>query len=276
MAITAFKRNELKFILDSRQYSALLPRLEEYMERDVNCRSGNDYGIYNIYYDTPDDRLIRTSLSKPKYKEKLRMRSYCSPASPEDTVFLELKKKTAGVVHKRRAVLSLREAEDFLRWRLRPESESYMNRQVLNELEYFLNRNEVSPAAYISYRRVALFGLDDPSFRVTFDRDILARRTELGLDRESFGLPILAPGLYLMEIKVSGSVPLWLADALAELGIYKASFSKYGMEYKLHSIAASGGDDRRFRTAALRAVSMPPARREREAEKNACSAHGAA
>lgn len=276
MAITAFKRNELKFILDSRQYSALLPRLEEYMERDANCRNGKDYGIYNIYFDTRDSRLIRTSLSKPQYKEKLRIRSYCSPASPQNTVFLELKKKTAGIVHKRRAVLSLREAEDFLRWRTRPESENYMNRQVLDELEYFLSRNEVSPAAYISYRRIAFFGLDDPNFRVTFDRDILARRTELSLDRENFGTPILAQGLYLMEIKISGSVPLWLASALADLGIYKASFSKYGTEYKLHCLDSGGEDARRVLTAGRRTVSSALSQPKPEEERNACSAHGAA
>jgi hypothetical protein len=43
---------------------------------------------------------------------------------------------------------------------------------------------------------------------------------------------LLAPEEYLLEVKLSGSVPLWLADSLAELGIYKQSFSKYGTDYE--------------------------------------------
>ena len=43
------------------------------------------------------------------YKEKFRLRSYGVPG-PEDTVFLELKKKYKGVIYKRRAMLPLTEA----------------------------------------------------------------------------------------------------------------------------------------------------------------------
>ena len=68
MAISTFMRKEIKFLLSMEQYEALLVEVHKYMDPDKFCVGGKDYGIYNLYYDTPDDYLIRTSLEKPKYK----------------------------------------------------------------------------------------------------------------------------------------------------------------------------------------------------------------
>ena len=65
----------------------------DYMELDKYNKNGQFYSISNIYYDTDDNRLIRSSIEKPVYKEKLRMRSYGTP-NAHDKVFLEIKKKT--------------------------------------------------------------------------------------------------------------------------------------------------------------------------------------
>ena len=93
MPISTFKRFEMKFLLNTGQFEALVPKLMECMEPDKHCRYGKNYTIYNIYYDTPDNHLIRASLSKPYYKEKLRLRSYSSPTTLDSKVFLELKKE---------------------------------------------------------------------------------------------------------------------------------------------------------------------------------------
>ena len=94
MAKTAFKRYEMKFMLTQAQLATLIPKLLEYMNPDDHCQNGKEYSIYNIYYDTRDHELIRHSLSKPYYKEKLRLRSYNVPTSPNDKVFLELKRRS--------------------------------------------------------------------------------------------------------------------------------------------------------------------------------------
>lgn len=54
----------------------------------------DEYGrttIRNLYFDTDNYRLIRRSIDKPAYKEKLRVRSY-KQADADSTVFVELKK----------------------------------------------------------------------------------------------------------------------------------------------------------------------------------------
>jgi len=231
MTITTFKRYEKKFMLSEFQYQAILPGLMQYMRPDEHCQEGHEYTIYNIYYDTDDSSIIRHSLSKPYYKEKLRLRSYSIPTSPNSKVFLELKKKLGGVVNKRRAVLTLGEAYQFLEKGTPPKNMDYMNKQVLNETAFYLMNHDVNPTTYISYKRTALFGKYDSDFRITFDRNIITRREELTLEKGRFGEDLLGPGKYLMEVKVSSAFPVWLANLLSENQIYKTSFSKYGMEY---------------------------------------------
>ncbi len=232
MAINTFARKEIKFLLDMKQYEELMVTLQEYMNPDEYCVGGKEYGIYNIYYDTPDDYLIRTSLAKPYYKEKLRLRSYYSPASPDSKVFLEVKKKIGGIVTKRRVSMKLSEADEYFATGRKPESKKYITGQVFNELDVFLRMYPVSPKQYISYQREAFFGKDNKDFRLTFDRKITERRYDLGLDYESYGDFIIGADQRLMEVKVGNSMPEWLIDKLSELKIYKTSFSKYGRAYE--------------------------------------------
>lgn len=231
MAIKSFQRYEKKFILNETQYKRLLPILYEYMNEDKFCKNGDNYNIYSIYYDTLDNQVIRHSINKPYYKEKLRLRSYKAPIGENDKVFLELKKKINGIVNKRRATLTLKEAYKFLEDRIRPKSLDFLNNQVLDEIEYYLNNNKVSPMVYISYSRKAFLGKNDKDFRITFDSNILARRDNLSLQLGLYGENILPSDSYLMEVKILGAIPLWLSKTMSELEIYNTHFSKYGNEY---------------------------------------------
>ncbi len=232
MAINTFARKEIKFLLDMNQYKRLMEVIPLYMNPDKYCVGGKEYGIYNIYYDTPDDYLIRESLSKPYYKEKIRLRSYYSPASPDNLVFLEIKKKIGGIVTKRRVSMTLAESDEYFRSRKKPETKKYITEQVFNELDAFLNNYPVFPKQYISYQREAFFGKDDKDFRLTFDRKITERRYDLRLGYESYGNYIIGADQRLMEVKVGHAVPEWLIEKLSELQIYKISFSKYGRAYE--------------------------------------------
>ena len=235
MAIKSFKRYEKKFLINKEQYNNLIPRLLEYMNPDEHCKSGKNYSIYNIYYDTNNDDIIRHSISKPYYKEKLRLRSYNVPNSPTDKVFLELKKKINGIVNKRRVVLTLEEAYKFLQLGEKPTSNDYVNRQVINEIEYYLSKKPVHPTVYIGYTRKAFFGKEDTDFRLTFDSKILTRRDALSLEAGCFGQNILEENQYLMEVKILGAMPTWSTSILSELEIYNTHFSKYGNEYMKYS-----------------------------------------
>lgn len=236
MAIKSFKRYEKKFLLNKEQYDQLIPRLLEYMNPDEHCKFDKNYSIYNIYYDTENSDVIRHSIASPYYKEKLRLRSYNIPKSLNDKVFLELKKKINGIVNKRRVVLTLSEAYEFLEFGKKPISNDYINNQVINEIEYYLSKKNVHPTIYIGYIRKAFFAKDDTDFRLTFDSKILTRRDNLSLESGFFGNDILEENQYLMEVKILGAMPIWFTNILSELSIYNTNFSKYGNEYMNYSL----------------------------------------
>ena len=137
MAIVVFSRYEKKYLIDDSTYRYIIDSISDHMVPDKYSKNGEFYNIANIYYDTLDDALIRASIEKPVYKEKLRLRSYGVPEL-DDKVFLEIKKKYKGLVNKRRTKLKLCEAYDLTMDGIYPEIQDYMNPQVLSEIEYFL------------------------------------------------------------------------------------------------------------------------------------------
>ena len=233
MAIFTFERYEKKYLVTEAQEKRLLDRFlnERSMELDKYSRGGATYGIYNIYFDDEHNSVIYSSLMKPKYKEKLRLRAYCFPTTGEETVFLEIKRKIRGIVTKRRAILPYKAAMDFVCSGIRPQTDSYPVNRMLNEISYFLQRRSVRPKVFISYDRIALTDKQDPTLRITFDRNILTCRYDVDLSLGGGGVPLLAPDERLMEIKFIHAPPKWLCDILTEEKVFMTQFSKYGNEY---------------------------------------------
>lgn len=220
-----FERYEKKYLLNAQQKEKLLPVIEAYMQLDEYGR----HTICNIYFDTDNFELIRSSIEKPVYKEKVRLRSYGIPTE-EDTVFLELKKKFDGIVYKRRVPMSLRQATAYLYRGEEPEQKG----QIQKELDFTVQKYQLKPKVYLSYERMAYFGKEQSDLRITFDENILCRAENLDLREGSFGEPLLEEAQQLMEIKIPGTMPLWLSRALSENQIFPFSYSKYGTYYKRH------------------------------------------
>lgn len=230
---TIFKRYELKYLLTVRQKKQFLEVMKPYMKLDQYGHST----IRNIYYDTDTYRLIRRSLEKPAYKEKMRVRSYVK-ADGKSSVFVELKKKYKSVVYKRRIVMPEHQAVDWLSGAIPCPQES----QISREIDYFCSFYEtLHPTVWLSYEREAFYSLDGDDFRVTFDENILYRTNDLSLDTEIYGTPLLQEGLVLMELKTPGGIPLWMTHFLADQQIQKTSFSKYGTAYQMMQSHSLGG-----------------------------------
>ena len=209
-----FKRYELKFMLTTQQYIQLKEFMKKYMLGDEFGKST----ICNLYFDTPDYLLIRHSIEKPVYKEKLRLRSYGTPKN-DSTVFAELKKKYRSVVYKRRIGMSEQDAMKFL-----CERKPVKDTQITREIDYFLDfYNNPKPTVYLSYEREAFFSKTDSD---------LWRDYDLSLCKGVYGKPILKKNQVLLEVKTAAAIPMWLTMFLSENHIYKTSFSKYGTAYK--------------------------------------------
>ncbi len=230
MAIEVFNRYENKYLVDYEKFLKIKSRVSDFCSLDPYNEKNKTYKIYNIYYDTDDNYLIKTSLRKPNYKEKLRLRSY-ENVTKDSKVYIEIKKKVRGIVNKRRSCIKLKEAYDFLDTGEMPNLTENMNKQVLMEVSYLLKQYNLSKKLYLSYERLAYFGEGNHDLRISFDMNILSRREDLNLESESYGQKILEDGKFLIEVKSQESIPIWLARTLSEYSVYPTSFSKYGTEY---------------------------------------------
>ncbi len=222
-----FKRSEIKYLLDEKKEAELLRRISAFMRED----SYSGQTISSLYCDSSDDILIRTSLDKPIYKEKLRLRAYGVPAD-DSTVFLEIKKKFDGIVYKRRAELTCREAMELLHSEVFPEKEDYTDRQVLSEIEWLMGRYSLKPRVALFYDRRAFFSEYDREFRLTIDSNVRFRTDRLDPRLGTDGRNVPGQPHSIMEIKTASGIPLELVSVLSELELYPGSFSKYGAVYR--------------------------------------------
>ena len=222
-AILTMKRYEIKYILDKTQVKEFCDRIKGRMEID-------EYGLTSIaslYYDTPDKRLIRNSVEKPEFKEKIRLRSY-GLAKDGSTLYLELKRKAYGIVYKRRAATSQKAADDFFNCGADIGGTSQISKEISYFRDYYKN---LVPSCLIIYDRVAYFEKGG-DLRLTIDYNPRYRLNNLNLSTNMEGVSLLPDGCAILEVKAQGAIPLWLSAIMSQLKIYKSNFSKYGEAYK--------------------------------------------
>ena len=229
-----FRRVEKKYIITKEQYTMVEESIKYKMIEDEHGRST----ICNLYLDTEQFELIQHSITKPIYKDKVRLRSYNVPTN-NTNVYLEIKRKYDGVVSKRRIEMNLNEFYQYLNHKDEIEDE-----QVKKELDYYFYHYNLKPSMFLSYCRKAYYDKEDNDFRLTFDSDILARNYDLELEKGVYGEYILEKDKYIMEIKTLGAIPIWFVKILDELKISPCGFSKYGEAYtQLILIERIGGKE---------------------------------
>ena len=85
MAKKIFERIEKKYLVPRSKYEELMQEINKHMILDAYGK----HTISNIYFDTENFYLIRHSLEKPLYKEKIRLRAY-GLLNEESDVFIEI------------------------------------------------------------------------------------------------------------------------------------------------------------------------------------------
>ncbi len=227
--VVVMKRYELKYLLSSNQTEYLVKRLEGHMKLDEYGRTS----IASLYYDTPNYLLIRTSVEKPLFKEKVRLRSY-GLATPESPVYLELKRKAYRIVYKRRVQTTIPLVEKFFAGSGDICAGGQINREITYFRDYY---GTLVPACLIIYDREAFY---EPGgdLRLTIDYNPRYRTDQLNLTTSMDGTLLRPPGDTILEIKVQEAMPLWLTRILDEGKIYKSSFSKYGMAFQQQLLEA--------------------------------------
>ena len=221
--IVVMKRYEMKYIMSPEQTEYFKKSVEGHMKIDKFGLTS----IASLYYDTPNYRLIRTSVEKPAFKEKIRLRSY-GIATDTSPVFLELKRKAYGIVYKRRVQSTIPLVKKFFDCEGDICAGGQINREITAFRDYY---QTLVPACMIIYDRIAYFQ-PNGDLRLTIDHNPRYRYDDLDLRVSMNGNSLLKDGYTILEVKVQQAVPLWLSDILTKGKIYKGSFSKYGEAYR--------------------------------------------
>lgn len=214
--IETFERVEHKYLLTINQTKQLYELIQEHIKEDIYPH----YSLYNIYYDSDDYQMISKSIEGPRYKEKLRVRSY-GDISNNGFIYVEMKKKYNGIVYKRRIQVDRKQFNTCF------ENQS----QIGKEITYLKQFYQANQKVFISYDRYAFFARKEKDVRITFDTNIQYRLDELCLTKRESDQSILDKDKVLLEIKVMDRYPLWLIQALSQLKLQRTSFSKYGTIY---------------------------------------------
>jgi SPX domain protein involved in polyphosphate accumulation len=229
MAEQSFNRIEKKYIINKDQYHKIKSALDLHHLNIKDIDQHDTYHVSNIYYDTDDHLIIKKSVSKPFFKQKLRLRAY-GDVFDDSMICLELKRKIDGYVNKRRSLLRVDEAYQMMNEHRLPEIKDYHNLQVLKEILYYINQYDLKPSVYLYYERETYASLGEHPLRITFDTNITSRRDDLDIQKV-YGQKLLNDDLYVMEIKTNINYPIWLNELLTKNNIFSTSFSKYGTEF---------------------------------------------
>lgn len=225
--IRSFNRYELKYVVDLARMARLRSDLSALMVPDNQGDNGT-YPVWSVYYDSRGLRAYWEKVDGQRFRRKIRIRHYGTPAELHDdtTVFVEIKQRVDRVTQKRRVLVTYAEARQLCDQRVLPAGVA--GDPVAQEVLGLLVANDLRPVTLVGYRRAAFVGVGpDRGLRVTFDRDVRGRDRGLGLHEDADNRSFLSPHLLVVEIKVDDRVPTWLTAMIASHDMSRVTLSKY-------------------------------------------------
>jgi SPX domain protein involved in polyphosphate accumulation len=223
-------RYELKYLIDEADAAAVECYIRPFLDADrySKLQRGGFYPIVSLYLDSPDLQLCRETLTGRKNRFKLRIRSYTD--EPEYPRFFEIKRRIDRVILKSRARVTDEEIPWLLNGRL-PRPHNYTTDEIaLNQFQLYVAAIQAGPAILIRYMRKAFESSSENRVRVTFDRELcysVTDRPEVRLNGSGWHRNVLTEGRVILEIKFTGTYPIWLARMVAALNLQVQSVSKF-------------------------------------------------
>lgn len=221
-------RYELKYFVSETQAQIIEHMIRPYVQLDQYCkgRPGSTYPLASAYLDSHDLCLCRESLDGHKNRFKLRIRRYSDdPLSPS---FFEIKRRMNNIIIKDRACVEHMENPGLLLSSELLSGTDDKCRDVLSQFQFYTGSISARPVIHIRYDRQAYEGLVDKRIRITFDRKLAFKMSEVSKVVLNEGRWQFYPmeGV-ILEIKFTGYYPAWLSVIAMRLELHKQSISKY-------------------------------------------------
>ncbi len=229
--VDQFERKEFKYFVPLVRLADLRERLLAHMDYDPYCKryEAKSYPVRSIYLDTHGLLFYYEKLESLKVRKKLRLRTYDS-ANSLTVAFLEIKRKIGNAVYKERAAIPYTEIVNILNGSkvtlIHPEI--FTQQTALNRFLYLVNKLNLQPIVLITYEREAFQGIDDPSLRITMDQNVRSHMTDNFDDLLSESdMRTMVDLHFVLEVKFSRQMPLWLRGIVRDFRLRLQSISKY-------------------------------------------------
>jgi hypothetical protein len=190
------------------------------------------YSVRSIYYDTTGLDFYQEKLSGIKRRKKLRIRAY-NQVDKNSVTFLEVKKKNGPTITKIRAgvryhnLINLLVEKDLEKYIVNGKSAGH-HIQDAEQFFYYLQLFYLNPTIKVIYERQAFFSKFNPNLRITLDMNL---RSSLNVDLENLyeeeNLTFALPGKAILEIKLTGELPIWLGKMISLFNLHLQALSKY-------------------------------------------------
>jgi len=224
-------RYELKYRLTESRARAVAQFVQQYLPVDRYCKlqRGGDYPIVSLYLDSKNMHLCKESIDGRQNRFKLRIRSYTD--EPDYPCFFEIKRRINTVIMKSRARVMHDDIVPLLARRPLGPRDYNVDMKALNQFQLYMSSVQAKPAVLIRYMRQAFEGDSDNRVRVTFDRELCYKVTDKpivtlggsGWQRN----PITDNGGVILEVKFTGSYPIWLSRMVKYFDLTSRSISKF-------------------------------------------------
>ena len=242
-----FERLEVKYLIDEVVADRLRRDIAPYCHPDIHNQSGpnhSSYEISSLYLDSPSLAFHRAKERGDAERLKLRVRSYAA----SNFGVMELKRKVADVIDKKRAAVLKAEVENAAYGFYDADDETEEVRAFLQEFAFIVASAGAEPTLLVRYDREAYVSSVDAYARVTFDRNITAQRTDrwaidhsadLACHFDDYWRPDTRDKNVVLELKCEASIPHWMSDLVRGHSLVADSFSKYSIG--IHLTGRHGG-----------------------------------
>lgn len=225
-----FNRQEFKYLITLKQKEQLSFQFSQVgLKPDpysVDMKD-NSYPVSSLYLDTLDFEAYWEKQYGLINRVKFRLRTYDLIRKKHSLVFFEIKQKYNDFIKKTRFSLKENQAQKFLHHQLTYHQLASLVFDQQSLARFYLNfqKLNLNPVILISYLRQPWLDSFYPNFRLTFDYQINATPAR-DLFSSSPKTQVL-PNKIIMEIKLNGLLPEYLARIIKSHNLARQSLSKY-------------------------------------------------
>lgn len=224
-----FLRFEFKYVLDAALRHEVEAELQHFVELDPYVASQPDhlYFVRSLYFDDQALSAFHAKVDGMLTRSKFRVRTYGRTIGDSAPWFLESKGRHNNLVVKHRTPV----ADGFDRHARGGALSRMLCRQaapgpVRDQFEFDLYRKQIEPIVLVDYLRRPYISKFDPDFRLTFDANLSAARTDTLFPGAATPHRELLRGRTVMEVKFRHHVPAWFHRILQAYELSRRSISK--------------------------------------------------